>query len=77
LNYVEYVVVRHGSYGLQDPVRKGGSDEGEKKPKTRAVVIKYGELYFLMVSEVKLFCLVTTPKGTMKGQPVRNIVVFF
>jgi hypothetical protein len=29
VNYVEYVLVRHGSH---NPVRKGGSDEGEEKP---------------------------------------------
>ena len=28
---VEYVVARRGSYGSQDPTRKGGSDEGEEK----------------------------------------------
>ncbi len=38
---MEYVVVRHGSYGLHDPVRKGGSDEGEENPESRAVVIEY------------------------------------
>ena len=32
---------------------------------------------FLMVSEAKLFCLVTTPGGTTKDQPVRSIVVLF
>jgi hypothetical protein len=76
---VEYVVIRHGSYGSHNPVRKGGSGEGEEKPKSRAVVIEYGGLYFfLTMSEVKLFCLVTTPPGgTTMGQPVRSIVVFF
>ncbi len=42
---MEFVVVRHSSYGLHDPVRKGGSDEGEEKSKSRAVVIEYGGLY--------------------------------
>ncbi len=37
---MEYVLVRHGSYGLHNPVRRGGSDEGEEKPKSRAVVIE-------------------------------------
>ncbi len=74
---MEYVVVRHGSYSSHDPVSKGGSDEDEKKPESRAVVIEYGGLYFLTVSEVKILCLVTTPGGTTKGQPVRSIIVFF
>jgi hypothetical protein len=43
---MEYVVVRHGSYSLYNPVRKGGSDEGEEKPQNKAVVIEYGGLYF-------------------------------
>jgi hypothetical protein len=30
------VVVRRGSYGSQDPTRKGGSDEGMDKPEKRA-----------------------------------------
>jgi hypothetical protein len=77
VNYVEYVVVRHGTYGFHDSVRKGGSDEGEEKPESRAVMIEYGGLYFLTVSEVKIFCLVTTPRGTMKDQPVRSIWSFF
>ena len=34
-----YVIARRGSYGSHDPVRKGGSDEGEEKPKNRAVVM--------------------------------------
>ncbi len=74
---MEYVVVRHGTYGFHDSVRKGGSDEGEEKPESRAVMIEYGGLYFLTVSEVKIFCLVTTPRGTMKDQPVRSIWSFF
>ncbi len=36
---VAYVIARHGSYGSHDPVRKGGSDEGEEKPENRAVVM--------------------------------------
>jgi hypothetical protein len=46
VNYVEYVVIRHSSYGSHDPVRKGDSDEGEEKPESRAVVIEYGGLNF-------------------------------
>ncbi len=38
-NYMVYVVARQGSYGSHDPVRKGGSDEAEKKAKNRAVVM--------------------------------------
>jgi hypothetical protein len=34
---VEYVVARRGSYGSQDPTRKGGSDEGEEKPEKELV----------------------------------------
>ena len=34
-----YVMARCGSYGSHDLVRKGGSDEGEEKPKNRAVVM--------------------------------------
>ncbi len=34
-----YVIARRGSYGSHNPVRKGGSDEGEEKPKNRAVVM--------------------------------------
>ncbi len=63
---MEYVVVRRVSYGLYNLVRKGGFDEGEKKPKSRAVVIEYGKFVFFMMSEVKLFCLVITPRGTTK-----------
>jgi hypothetical protein len=75
---VDYVVVRHGSYGLYNPVsRKGGSDEGEEKPKNKTVVIECGGLYFLTMSEVKIFCLLSTPHGTINDQPVRSIVVFF
>ncbi len=40
MNYVGYVVVRHGSYHLHNLVRGGGSDEGEEKSKSRAVVIE-------------------------------------
>jgi hypothetical protein len=43
---MEYVVVRHGSYSLHNPVRNGGSDKGEEKPESRAVVIEYRGLYF-------------------------------
>jgi hypothetical protein len=43
---MEYVLVKHGYYSSHDPVRKGGSDEGEEKTKSRAVVIEYGGLYF-------------------------------
>jgi hypothetical protein len=77
VNFVEYVVVRHCSYGSYDLVRKGGSNEGEEKPENRAVVIEYGRLFFLTVSEVKIFCLVNNPGVTTKDQPVRSIVVFF
>ena len=38
---MEYVLVKHGYYSSHDPVRKGGSDEGEEKTKSRAVVIEY------------------------------------
>jgi hypothetical protein len=34
---VESVVARRGSYGSQDPTRKGGSDEGEEKPEKELV----------------------------------------
>ena len=34
---MEYVVARRGSYGSQDPTRKGGSDEGEEKPEKELV----------------------------------------
>ncbi len=39
MNYAAYVVVRQGSYGSQDPARKGGSDEAVRKsvPKTELV----------------------------------------
>jgi hypothetical protein len=78
VNYVEYVVVRQGSYGLHNSVRKGGSDEGEENPKSRAVVIEDGELVFCLTeSEMKLFCFITTLGLTTKGQPVRSIVLFF
>ncbi len=43
---MEYVVVRQGSYSSYDPVRKGGSAEGEEKPKNRAIVTEYRGLYF-------------------------------
>ena len=34
---MESVVARRGSYGSQDPIRKGGSDEGEEKPEKELV----------------------------------------
>ncbi len=73
---MEYVVVRHGSYGLYNLVRKGGSDEGEKKPENRAVVKEYGGLYFFTVSEVKLFYLVTTP-GVLQRINQLGVLFFF
>jgi hypothetical protein len=38
-------VVRQGSYGLQDPSRKGGSDEGSN-PKKSWWVVEYRGIYF-------------------------------
>jgi hypothetical protein len=40
------VPVRQGSYGLQDPSRKGGSDEGVKAQKKSWCVVEYGVLHF-------------------------------
>ncbi len=40
-----YAVVRQGSYSLQDPSRKGGSDVGHN-PKKSGWVVEYGGLYF-------------------------------
>ncbi len=64
---MEYVVVRHGSYGSHDPVRKGGSDEEEEKPERRAVVIEYKGLYFFdgVRSENLLYC--NYPRGYYEG----------
>ncbi len=64
---MEYVVVRHGSYGWHDPVRKGGSDKSEEKPKSRAVVIEYRGLYFFdgIRSETLLSC--NYPRGYYEG----------
>jgi hypothetical protein len=67
VNYVEYVVVRHGSYGLHDPVRKGGSDEGKEKPKSRAVVIEYGGLYLFDSVRSETLLSRNYPWGYYKG----------
>jgi hypothetical protein len=45
---VAYVPVRQGSYGSQDPSRKGGSDEGIKAQKKSWCVVEYGGLYFFL-----------------------------
>ena len=39
-----YVIVKQGSYSLQDPVRKGGSDDGEENhtKKRAAGLVEYG-----------------------------------
>jgi hypothetical protein len=37
---------KQGSFGFQDPTRKGGSDEGEKKPKKELVRVEHGGWYF-------------------------------
>ena len=42
----EYVLARQGSYGLHDPTRKGGSDEGEEKPEKRAWLSTEGCIFF-------------------------------
>ncbi len=36
VNFKGCVIVKQGSYGLQDLTRKGGFDEGEEKPENRA-----------------------------------------
>jgi hypothetical protein len=52
-----YVIARHGSYGSHDPVRKGGSDEGEEKPENRAVVMLDTEgCIFLPMINVRYSC---------------------
>ncbi len=64
---MEYVVVRHGSYGLHDPVRKEGYDEGEEKPKSRAVVIEYGGFYFFDGVRSETLLSRDYPRGYYKG----------
>ena len=51
MNYTGYVPVRQGSFGLQDPDRKGGSDEWltETPRKQSWWVVKYGRLYFFLL----------------------------
>jgi hypothetical protein len=64
---MEYVVVRHSSFGLHNLVRKGGSDEGEEKPKSRAVVIEYGGLYFFDGVRSETLLSHNYPQGYYKG----------
>ena len=46
MNCAEYVPARRGSYGSQDPDRKGGSDEWLAARKLSWWVVEYGGLYF-------------------------------
>ncbi len=52
-----YDSVRRGSYGLQDPSRKGGPDEDIKAQKKSWCVVEYRGLY------IYIFWTLSKPRG--------------
>ena len=53
---MESVVARRGSYGSQDPTRKGGSDEGEEKPEKELVGSWIRRVVYFFSSGVHAIC---------------------
>ena len=61
MNYAGFVHVRQGSYGSQDPDRKGGSDEWFAPRKQSWWVVEYGGLFFFLTSATLEYVMYTTP----------------
>jgi hypothetical protein len=74
---VACVHVRQGSYGLQDPSSKGGSDEGIKAQKKSWCVVENGGLYFFEQCQSHVEWEVPNLLGFCTGGKVKNTRVSF
>ncbi len=77
VNCMAYVLIWQGSYSLQDPSRKGGSDEGVKARKKSWCVVEYGGLYFFYWCQSHVEWEVLNLLGFCTGGKVRNNRVSF
>jgi hypothetical protein len=77
VNCVASVPVRRGSFGLQDPSRKGGSDEGVKTRKKSWCVVEYGGVFFFEQCQCHVEWEVLNLLGFCTGWKVRDTRVSF
>ena len=77
VNYAGYVLVRQGSYGSQDPDRKGGSDEWLAPRKQSWWVVEYGGLYFFLMSVALACVMYIIPWRNVHLRQLGSRVIFF